>query len=106
LKWNAVPTLFSHCKENSQEKSPKEVIVFESNNKSEEAIRKENLNFELKKETEVKMENHTDNNSDEVTSLKCELNVCRQEIRTLRTIISQLQAIIERLVGEDCTDEL
>lgn len=110
MKWNAVPTLFSHFKENSQEKFLKQetivTSVLQSNNTSEEPIREENVNFELKKETEVKMDNCTNDNSDEVATLKCELNVCRQEIRTLRTIISQLQTIIERLIGDDCTDEL
>lgn len=107
LKWNAIPTLFSHCKE--QEKLPKQeiiVTVLDSNNKSEETIKENNLNVELKNETEVKMDSHTNSDSDEVATLKCELNFYRQEIRTLRTIISQLQTIIERMIEDDDFTEL
>lgn len=102
LKWNAVPTLFSNCKKNKQNNFLKQETtgsVLESIDTSKE-VGEENLICKFEKRPEVKMDDHTNNSSNEIAILKDALNTSQQEIRTLRTIISQLQAIIKMLMNE------
>lgn len=112
LKWNAIPTIFSHNQtENIKCRSPPEEesvtpIRCESSNlipSKEEPIEK-NLKTKLRIKTVVRKESCKDN-SDEVKALKYNLNTALKEIHTLRTIIFQQQEIIEKLIEESCVDE-
>jgi len=70
----------------------------------ERATIEENLKTEFRIRTEIKKESCKDN-SDEIAALKYKLNASLKEIHTLKTIIFQLQTIIEKLVEENCMDE-
>lgn len=112
LKWNAVPTIFSHNQpENVKCRSPSEQeSVTPTRHKSsdlispEEGTMEENLKTELRIKTEVEKESCKDH-SDEVMALKYKLNTALKEIHTLRTIIFQQQEIIEKLIEESCVDK-
>jgi len=70
----------------------------------ERATIEENLKTEFRIRTEIKKESCKDN-SDEIAALKNKLNASLKEIHTLKTVISQLKTIIEKLVEENCMDE-
>jgi len=71
----------------------------------ERATIEENLKTEFRISTEIKKESYKDN-SDEIAALKYKLNASLKEIHTLKTIIFQLQTIIEKLVEENSMDQL
>ncbi|EZA61040.1 hypothetical protein DMN91_005164 [Ooceraea biroi] len=109
LKWNAVPTVFPHNK-TDMNRMPRQTemvtTALDCNDLSEEIIM-ENMKLESRVKQEINVRNTRSNgDSDEVAALKSELNSSRKQIRTLKTIISQLQAIIERLVDENYVDEI
>lgn len=79
------------------------LVRHESSNSPKKIATEENLKTEFEIGTEVR--ESCEDNLDEVAVLKCKLNTSLKEIHTLRTIIFQLQAIIEKLVEEHCTDE-
>lgn len=118
MKWNAVPTIFSRyrtikCKSLSEQEAAI-LVKHEFSDLSKKAATKENLKTEfktrefkknLKIEARTEVKENCKDNSDKVTALKCKLNASLREIHTLRTIIFQLQTIIEKLVEEHCMDE-
>lgn len=76
----------------------------ESNNSPKRAVMEENLNVEL--EIKTKETKSYKDNLDEVVALKYKLNASLKEIHSLRTVISQLQAIIKKLVEENCINKM
>ena len=102
LKWNAIPTIFSHC--SVHKRSSKEVVTadlkHESDNVLKEIYVEENVKSEHCVKTEAEKHN-SNNNSDEVAALMSELNASRKEIYILRTVVSQLQEIINILINEN-----
>ncbi|XP_024888473.1 THAP domain-containing protein 4-like [Temnothorax curvispinosus] len=107
LKWNAVPTIFSHSRtikrESPSEQKAAVLTRHETSDSPKKATAEESLKTEFIIKTEV--EESCKDNSDEVLALKCKLNASLKEIHTLRTTIFQLQAIIEKLVEKNCMDK-
>lgn len=109
LKWNAVPTIFSHNKTNNCKTSLNQETVTTVLGRRDvpEEIVTENVKLGSRIKQELNLRTaRSDGDPDEIAVLRRELNSSRKQIHTLKTIISQLQAIIERLVEENYIDDV